>query len=171
MWSELVLTPWHNNSRICTVTNNCKKTKSQKQIKIKFPINALAVASASWIICIKSSKFLIIKSVQCQPLKHEKHRRLPVIRVHGTALVVPAADVHVLPHWRRDVEVRPESWVCFFAAERSKSVRSSRALQAAVGAGSSPINQVLLKRRQIMMYSFFASCGGPVRGPSPSRSW
>ncbi len=138
MWSEVVLTPWHNNSRICTVPNNCKKTKSQKQIKIKFPINVLAVASASWIICIKSSKFLIINSVQCQPLKHEKHRRLSVIPLHGTALVVSAADVHVRPHWCRDVEVRPSSRVFILAAERSTSVRSSDALQAAVGAALHP---------------------------------
>jgi hypothetical protein len=132
MWSELVLTPWHNNSRICTVPNNCKKTKSQKQIKIKFSINVLALASASWIICTKSSKFLITNLVLCQPMKHEKHRRLSVIRLHGAALVVSAADVHVRPHWPLFLPQRRRgpSWIpsVFFAAERSTSVRSCRAL-------------------------------------------
>ncbi len=32
-------------------------------------------------------------------MKQEKHRRLLVIRVHGAALVVFAADVRVRPHW------------------------------------------------------------------------
>jgi hypothetical protein len=172
MWSELVLTPWHNNSRICTVPNNCKKTKSQKEIKIKFSINVLAVASASWIICIKSSKFLIIKFVQCQPLKHEKHRSLSVIRVHGAALVVSVADVHVRPHWPLFLPHRrrgPSSWiqVVLFCRWEVDVGPFFSCITSCCWRRSSPINQVLLKRRQIMMYSFFASCGGQyvVRRP------